>query len=75
MDIEQLKGAKKDLAKLISDSKCNPIIVRLGWHDAGALTQPLHNMYLVLASPNGQESIVCLPAHSMCRITGHCRHL
>jgi L-ascorbate peroxidase len=32
---EQLKGAKKALEGIISSSSCNPIVVRLAWHDSG----------------------------------------
>lgn len=35
VNVEQLKGAKAEIAEIIKSSQCNPIIVRLGWHDSG----------------------------------------
>lgn len=32
---EQLLECKKKLEDIISSSKCNPILVRLAWHDSG----------------------------------------
>lgn len=32
---EALEKAKDEVAELIRNSKCNPIMIRLGWHDAG----------------------------------------
>ncbi|KAI5064371.1 hypothetical protein GOP47_0021041 [Adiantum capillus-veneris] len=32
---EQLKKAKEDIKELIQKTHCNPILIRLGWHDAG----------------------------------------
>lgn len=34
-DPEQLKKAREDIRDLIKKTYCNPILVRLGWHDAG----------------------------------------
>ncbi|KAF6256178.1 L-ascorbate peroxidase [Scenedesmus sp. NREL 46B-D3] len=34
-NVEQLQGAKKDIEALIKSSSCHPILIRLGWHDAG----------------------------------------
>ncbi|XP_022141568.1 probable L-ascorbate peroxidase 6, chloroplastic isoform X2 [Momordica charantia] len=34
-DPEQLKSAKEDIKKLLQTTFCHPILVRLGWHDAG----------------------------------------
>jgi L-ascorbate peroxidase len=35
VNLEQLRGAKKELEGIIRSTSCNPIFVRLGWHDAG----------------------------------------
>lgn len=32
---EQLLSAKKELEAVIKSSHCNPILVRLAWHDSG----------------------------------------
>ncbi|KAK4572788.1 hypothetical protein RGQ29_030992 [Quercus rubra] len=34
-DPDQLKSAREDIKKLLDTSFCHPILVRLGWHDAG----------------------------------------
>ncbi|EYU22979.1 hypothetical protein ABFS82_03G097600 [Erythranthe guttata] len=34
-DPEQLKGAREDIKELLKSTFCHPILVRLGWHDAG----------------------------------------
>ncbi|KAL8216167.1 hypothetical protein R6Q57_023004 [Mikania cordata] len=34
-DPEQLRSAKKDIIDLLKTTFCHPILVRLGWHDAG----------------------------------------
>jgi len=34
-DPTQLKGAKEAIRELIKSKHCNPILIRLGWHDAG----------------------------------------
>lgn len=33
--VEQLRAAKAAVAELIKSTSANPILVRLGWHDAG----------------------------------------
>ncbi|KAJ7546892.1 hypothetical protein O6H91_08G059700 [Diphasiastrum complanatum] len=33
--LEQLRGAKTKIEQLIRDTYSNPILIRLGWHDAG----------------------------------------
>eukprot|EP00271_Cylindrocystis_brebissonii_P011406 TRINITY_DN288_c0_g1_i1.p1 TRINITY_DN288_c0_g1~~TRINITY_DN288_c0_g1_i1.p1 ORF type:complete len:420 (+),score=99.44 TRINITY_DN288_c0_g1_i1:61-1320(+) len=35
VDVEQLKGAKEAVVELLKSKQCNPILIRLGWHDAG----------------------------------------
>jgi len=35
VNLEQLRGAKKELEAIIRSTSANPIFVRLGWHDAG----------------------------------------
>ncbi|GMI90858.1 thylakoidal ascorbate peroxidase [Hibiscus trionum] len=32
---DQLKGAREDIRELLKSKYCHPILVRLGWHDAG----------------------------------------
>ncbi|KAL0713270.1 hypothetical protein Bca4012_020248 [Brassica carinata] len=34
-DPEQLKSAREDIKELLNTKFCHPILVRLGWHDAG----------------------------------------
>ncbi|KAL0360253.1 UNVERIFIED_CONTAM: L-ascorbate peroxidase T, chloroplastic [Sesamum radiatum] len=34
-DPEQLKSAREDIKELLKTKYCHPILVRLGWHDAG----------------------------------------
>lgn len=34
-DPEQLKGAREAIKELIKNTSSNPILIRLGWHDAG----------------------------------------
>ncbi|KAK9993658.1 hypothetical protein SO802_023361 [Lithocarpus litseifolius] len=34
-DPDQLQSAREDIKKLLDTSFCHPILVRLGWHDAG----------------------------------------
>ncbi|EXB60099.1 L-ascorbate peroxidase T [Morus notabilis] len=34
-DTEQLKSAREDIKQLLKNTFCHPILVRLGWHDAG----------------------------------------
>ncbi|XP_030545208.1 probable L-ascorbate peroxidase 6, chloroplastic/mitochondrial isoform X1 [Rhodamnia argentea] len=34
-DPEQLKGAREEIKELLKTKFCHPILVRLGWHDAG----------------------------------------
>jgi catalase (peroxidase I) len=33
--VEQLQGAKAEIEKLVTTTSCGPILIRLGWHDAG----------------------------------------
>ncbi|BBN20236.1 L-ascorbate peroxidase [Marchantia polymorpha subsp. ruderalis] len=35
-DPEQLRAAREDVKKLLAEKKCHPILIRLGWHDAGS---------------------------------------
>lgn len=34
-DPEQLKAAREDIITLLHEKHCHPILIRLGWHDAG----------------------------------------
>ncbi|XP_047151216.1 probable L-ascorbate peroxidase 6, chloroplastic/mitochondrial isoform X1 [Vigna umbellata] len=34
-DPDQLKGAREDIKELLRSKFCHPILIRLGWHDAG----------------------------------------
>ncbi|KAK4370453.1 hypothetical protein RND71_009928 [Anisodus tanguticus] len=34
-DLDQLKSAREDIKDLLKTKFCHPILVRLGWHDAG----------------------------------------
>eukprot|EP00897_Mesotaenium_endlicherianum_P008366 jgi/Mesen1/7558/ME000392S06820 len=33
--VEDIKGAKSAIEELIKSKNCNPILIRLGWHDSG----------------------------------------
>ena len=50
---EALEQAKEDLVKHIHETRCHPILIRLGWHDAGtynkvrAATSSLHQLEVV----------------------------
>lgn len=33
--MSELRAARADLEELIRSASCNPILIRLGWHDAG----------------------------------------
>ena len=33
---DQLSAAKADLTALIKEKHCNPIMIRLAWHDSGS---------------------------------------
>lgn len=39
--VEQLKGAKQELETYIKSKSCNPIIVRLAWHDSGTYNKDI----------------------------------
>lgn len=34
-DPEQLKGAREEIKQILKEKHCHPILIRLGWHDAG----------------------------------------
>ncbi|KAJ6805772.1 putative L-ascorbate peroxidase 6, chloroplastic [Iris pallida] len=34
-DVSQLKAAREDIKELLKTTFCHPILIRLGWHDAG----------------------------------------
>lgn len=34
-DVAELRAARDEIAELIKSKDCNPILIRLGWHDAG----------------------------------------
>ncbi|CAI5508850.1 unnamed protein product [Closterium sp. Naga37s-1] len=34
-DVAQLRGAREAIKDIITSKSCNPILIRLGWHDAG----------------------------------------
>ncbi|KAG8378253.1 hypothetical protein BUALT_Bualt08G0118400 [Buddleja alternifolia] len=38
---EQLKGARQDIKELLKTTFCHPILVRLGWHDAGTYNKDI----------------------------------
>ncbi|CEM12648.1 unnamed protein product [Vitrella brassicaformis CCMP3155] len=38
---ERLRQCKEALSKLIDEKNCHPIMVRLGWHDAGTFTKAI----------------------------------
>lgn len=50
VNLDQLRGARAAVAELISKTSSNPILVRLGWHDAGTYDQVSKNRQCVLLS-------------------------
>ena len=63
VDVEQLKGVREELKKLILETNANPVLIRLAWHDSGTydavmlatptrlvLGQPVAVGYLLTAS-------------------------
>ena len=67
MQKEKLKSAKKAVEQLIRSRHCNPIVVRLAWHDSGSYDKVRHQ-----AGSSGRSemchvapSAFCLPASSM----------
>ncbi|KAI4366599.1 hypothetical protein MLD38_022460 [Melastoma candidum] len=40
-DPEQLKGAREDIKEILKSKFCHPILVRLGWHDAGTYNKDI----------------------------------
>ncbi|XP_038886521.1 probable L-ascorbate peroxidase 6, chloroplastic/mitochondrial isoform X2 [Benincasa hispida] len=40
-DPEQLKSAREDIKQLLKTTFCHPILVRLGWHDAGTYNKDI----------------------------------
>ena len=53
---EALREAKKDVEELIKSKHCNPIVVRLAWHDSGSYDKVLrrrlvHNTVLGARRP------------------------
>lgn len=48
---EALLDAKKDVEELIKSKHCNPIVVRLAWHDSGSYDKV------------GQIRLPCMPGH------------
>jgi hypothetical protein len=35
VNVSELRAAKQEVSELIQSKYCNPILIRLGWHDAG----------------------------------------
>ncbi|KAL3504204.1 hypothetical protein ACH5RR_034045 [Cinchona calisaya] len=40
-DPEQLKNAREDIKEILKTNFCHPILVRLGWHDAGTYNKEI----------------------------------
>eukprot|EP00246_Nothoceros_aenigmaticus_P000265 TRINITY_DN103_c0_g1_i2.p1 TRINITY_DN103_c0_g1~~TRINITY_DN103_c0_g1_i2.p1 ORF type:complete len:391 (-),score=80.44 TRINITY_DN103_c0_g1_i2:322-1494(-) len=41
-DPEQLKGAREEIKELLKEKSCHPILIRLGWHDAGTFNKDIN---------------------------------
>lgn len=39
VNVQQLKKAKEQIRDIITGAHCNPILVRLGWHDSGTYSK------------------------------------
>lgn len=35
VNVTELRAARDEISDLIQSKYCNPILIRLGWHDAG----------------------------------------
>ena len=44
---EALLEAKKDVEELIKSKHCNPIVVRLAWHDSGSYDKVLRRCFVL----------------------------
>nr|ABY87179.1 chloroplast stromal ascorbate peroxidase [Solanum lycopersicum] len=42
-DPDQLKSAREDIKELLKTTSCHPILVRLGWHDAGTYNKNIED--------------------------------
>lgn len=42
-DPDQLKSAREDIKELLKSNFCHPILVRLGWHDAGTYNKNIQD--------------------------------
>ncbi|XP_022773277.1 probable L-ascorbate peroxidase 6, chloroplastic/mitochondrial isoform X1 [Durio zibethinus] len=42
-DPDQLKSAREDIKELLKSTFCHPILVRLGWHDAGTYNKNIED--------------------------------
>ena len=42
VNVDQLKQCREELIPLIKSKNCNPILVRLAWHDSGTFNKVEH---------------------------------
>ncbi|KAE8656328.1 L-ascorbate peroxidase T [Hibiscus syriacus] len=54
---DQLKGAREDIRELLKSKYCHPILVRLGWHDAGTYNKNVKE-WPQRSGANGSLSLV-----------------
>jgi len=53
VNLEQLKQCREELIPLIKSKNCNPILVRLAWHDSGTFNKDLAAKWPVCGGANG----------------------
>jgi hypothetical protein len=68
LDMEEVKSAIKDITELVKEKSCGPILIRLGWHDAGTYEDVRSSLWALLAgmaaTQNNTSPQLQLPSQS-----------
>lgn len=59
---DQLTAAKADLTALINEKQCNPIMIRLAWHDSGSYNKVCDLVSLEISVPVTRVDCNCSKA-------------